>query len=321
MSKVVVGIDLGGTYVRAGLFHTHGELIHTLQLPIEAQLGGTAGVQRIIYLVDQVLQRSAGELAGIGVGSTGPLDPIRGLIQNPYTLPGWENVPVLQPLQDHFAVPAVLENDADVAALGEYWAGAGQGAQRLFAVTVGTGVGTAYIYQGQIFRGLGGNHPEGGHHIIDPSGPLCYCGARGCWESLAAAPAIAQRARKAAQNQVDSLLWQLAEGDPDRIDAKLVSTATRQGDPTASRVLDETARYIGLGILNIIALFLPEMIVLSGGVMKSADLFLPRIRSLVDAHTAMHPVQHVKIVTASLGYHAGLYGAAYAILQFLEGNP
>ena len=320
MTKVVVGIDLGGTYVRAGVFTAHGELVHTLQLPIEAHLGGAAGVQRIISLVEQVLKGATGELVGIGFGSTGPLDPLQGLIQNPYTLPGWENVPVLQPLKDRFAVPAVLENDADVAALGEYWAGAGQGAQRLFAVTVGTGIGTAYIYQGHIFRGLRNNHPEGGHHIIDPSGPLCYCGARGCWEALAAAPAIALRARQAAQNQPGSLLWQLAEGDLDKIDAKLVATATRQGDPTASCVLDETARYIGLGIMNIIALFLPEMIVLSGGVMKSADLLLPRIRALVDAHAAMHPVQQVKIVTASLGYHAGLYGAAYAILQSLVGR-
>lgn len=320
MSAVVVGIDLGGTYVRVGVFRPYGKLLHTIQQPIEAHLGGQAGVQRIIALVEQALQESGGLLTGIGMGSTGPVDSSLGLIQNPYTLPGWENVPVLQPLKNHFRVPAVLENDADVAALGEYWAGAGQGVQRLYAVTVGTGIGTALIYQGQIYRGLGDHHPEGGHQIIDPSGPVCYCGAQGCWEALAAGPAIAQRAQSAALSQPDTLLLQLSEGDPTLIDAKLVAAAARRGDPLALQVLSETARYIGLGIINCIAMFLPETIVLSGGVMKSADLLMPQIQALVAQHAAMHPVDRVKIVPASLGYHAGLYGAAYAILQSLEGS-
>jgi glucokinase len=318
MAEVIVGIDLGGTFVRGGVFTPHGKLLHTLQQPIKAHLGGQAGIQRITALVEQALRESPGKLAGIGMGSTGPLDPVLGLIQNPYTLPGWENVPVVQPLHDHFGVPVVLENDADVAALGEYWAGAGQGAERLYAVTVGTGIGTAFVYQGHIYRGLGRNHPEGGHHIIDPSGPTCYCGAQGCWEAMAAGPAIASRAQKTAQNQPASLLWKLAGGDLSQIDAKLVAQAARQGDSLAIQEMAETARYIGLGIINIIALFLPEIIVLSGGVMKSADLLLPQIQALVNAHDVMHPVRQVRIVTAKLGYHAGLYGAAYAILQSLE---
>jgi glucokinase len=318
MTAVVVGIDLGGTYVRVGVFRPHGKLLHTAQLPIQADQGGQAGVQRIIDLVEQALQESGGQLTGIGMGSTGPLDSTLGLIQNPYTLPGWENVPVIQPLRHHFGVPVVLENDADVAALGEYWAGAGQGVERLFAITIGTGIGTAYIYHGQIYRGLGCHHPEGGHHIIDPSGPACYCGAKGCWEAIAAAPAIATRAQNAAHDQPATLLLQLAGGDPSKIDARLVAEAARLGDHLASQVLAETARYIGLGIINIIALFLPETIVLSGGVMKSADLLLPQIQALVDEHDVIHPVHQVRIVTASLGYHAGLYGAAYAILQSLE---
>jgi glucokinase len=317
-APVVVGIDLGGTYVRVGVFRPQGQLLHTRQQAIEAHLGGEAGVQRILTLVEQAYQESGGELIGIGMGSTGPLDSSLGLIQNPYTLPGWENVPILQPLRDHFGVPAVLENDADVAALGEYWAGAGGGVQRLYAVTVGTGIGTALIYHGQIYRGLGGNHPEGGHQVIDPSGPLCYCGATGCWEALAAAPAIAARAQAAAQEQPNTLLLQLAGGDLSRIDAKLVAAAARQGDSLALKIFSATARYIGLGILNCIAMFLPETIVLSGGVMKSADLLLPQIQSLVAQHAAMHPVHQVRLVKAKLGYHAGLYGAAYAILQSLE---
>ena len=120
----------------------------------------------------------------------------RGTINNPYTLPTWEDVPIVDFLVDRFGVPVSLENDADAAALGEYWQGAGRDVQRLCAVTVGTGIGTAYILHGKIVRGNGGWHPEGGHMIIDPSGPQCYCGAKGCWESLASGSAIALFARE-----------------------------------------------------------------------------------------------------------------------------
>jgi glucokinase len=319
-TKIVVGIDLGGTYVRVGLFTLGGELLHNLQQPIEAHQGGEPGIQRIINMVEGALNGQVYELLGIGMGSTGPVDSKLGLIQNPYTLPGWVNVPVIKPLSDHFQVPMVLENDADVAALGEYWVGAGRGVERLFAVTVGTGIGTALIYQGKIYRGLGGNHPEGGHHIIDPSGPACYCGANGCWESLAAGPAIARRAQEGIAHHPSSLLLKIAGEDASLIDAQMVAQAAAQGDLYAGRVMAETAKYIGLGIMNCIALFLPDTIVMGGGVMKSADQLLPQILELVNRHDVMHPVKRVKIVTASLGYHAGIYGAAYAIISSIEGR-
>jgi glucokinase len=318
MKEVIVGIDLGGTYVRVGVFELDGRLSLVLQQPIEAHLGGEVGVQRILSLVEQSLKKSGGRLTGIGMGATGPVDSKLGLIQNPYTLPGWVNVPILPPLKQHFNVPAVLENDADVAALGEYWAGAGQGVKRLYAVTVGTGIGTAFILDGHVYRGLGGIHPEGGHHIVNVSGPACYCGANGCWESEAAGPAIARRAKDEIQKDPSSMLLNLAGGDPARIDAYMVVEAAQAGDELAGRVIEKTAFYLGVGIVNCICMFLPETIVLGGGVMKSADLLLPKIQAVVQKHHVMQPVERIKIVTAKLGNHAGLYGAAYSILQFLE---
>jgi len=309
---IVVGIDLGGTHVRAGAFDAAGDLLAMRETPTEAQRGAQAGLQRIEQLVEQVWRESGAEsLAGIGIGCTGPVDVGLGVINNPYTLPGWENVPIVSRLQERFGVPVTLENDADVAALGEYWRGAGQSIRRLYAVTVGTGVGTALILDGEIYRGLNNAHPDGGHIVIDPVGPPCYCGANGCWESLCAGPAIARMAQQADLS--GSILLAMADGVPERIDARLVAEAARRGDLLASAVIRRAAYYFSLGIVNVITLFVPEMIVLSGGVMRSADLFLPVLREVIARHSVMVPATEVRIEPAQLGAYAGLYGAAYTI--------
>lgn len=310
--SIVIGIDLGGTHVRAGAFDSDGNLLAMRETPIEARRGADAGLQRIAQLIEQVWQESgARKLNGIGIGCTGPVDVVLGVINNPYTLPGWENVPIVARLQERFGVPVTLENDADVAALGEYWRGAGQSIRRLYAVTVGTGVGTALILDGQIYRGLNNAHPDGGHMVIDPSGPPCYCGANGCWESLCAGPAIARMAQQADLS--GSALLMMANGEREKIDARMVAEAARAGDPLAGRLIEKAAYYFSLGIVNVITLFVPEMIVLSGGVMRSADLFLPVLRKVIARHSVMVPAMDVRIEPAQLGAYAGLYGAAYTI--------
>jgi glucokinase len=316
-SEIVIGIDLGGTHVRAGAFTSNGEMLAVQETPIEAARGPEPGLRRIQNLIEAIWNASGAKmLLGIGVGSTGPIDPIHGMINNPFTLPGWENVPISAWLRNAFDVPVALENDADVAALGEYWRGAGQSIQRLYAVTVGTGVGTALILDGQIYRGMDGLHPEGGHVILDPSGPPCYCGAHGCWESLCAGPAIARQARQADLHH--SILLEMAGGDVEKIDARLVAEAARLGDPPACAIIDKTAHYFSLGIINVIHSITPEMIVLGGGVMKSADLFLPHLSKAIAAHSIMIPAHRVRIAPAQLGNYAGLYGAAYTIWSTIK---
>jgi glucokinase len=214
-------------------------------------------------------------------------------------------------MEKAFNVPVTLENDADVAALGEYWKGAGQSIRRLYAVTVGTGVGTALILDGEIYRGLDGSHPEGGHMVLDPSGPACYCKMRGCWESLCAGPAIERQAREA--DLTESRLLGMAAGDREKIEARTVFEAARMGDATSLSIVDRFTRYFIQGILNVIILFVPEVIVLSGGVMRSTDLFMPRLKQTMQAYTEMVPAYRVRILPAQLGYYAGLYGAAYTI--------
>jgi glucokinase len=309
---IAIGMDIGGTHVRLGAFDSQGQLLGQNEASI-ASIGPERGLHLIEALIHEMLDSLVSPtLSGIGIGCTGPLDIKLGLINNPYTLEGWSNVPIVEHLHQAFDVPVHLENDADAAALGEYWQGAGRQAKRLYAVTVGTGVGTALIVDGEIYRGVDGSHPEGGHQLIDPNGPQCYCGYCGCWESLISGTAISNFARNAEHNEQ---LLALAGGDLSRIDTRLVAEAARAGDPLATEIMQKAARDFCLGIINIITLFVPDVLVLSGGVMKSADLFLPTLEKTLQTPNPMVPFEQVQILPAKLGYYAGLYGGAYMILR------
>jgi glucokinase len=340
MQDLVIGIDIGGTVVRVGAIDIQGELLALRESPIEARRGPQAGLERIAGMIEEVLRDRSIEgaaqttsLRGIGIGCTGPVDPVQGVVNNPYTLPTWENVPLRTWLEERFSVPARLENDADVAALGEYWKGAGKGVKRLYAVTVGTGIGTALIVDGQIYRGIDGCHPEGGHQVIDASGPLCYCGAHGCWESLASGSAIVRMARQAVK-AVNNLEGEYKNGqtqvkvsamresplrnlDADHINARLVADLAQKGDSLAMKVIEEAAYYFSLGVANVVLLFTPDLIVLSGGVMRSAELFMPTLQEAMQRHNVMVPADKVHIRQAQLGTNAGVVGAAYTIVQRL----
>ena len=318
MAPVVVGIDLGGTIVRAGALNLEGKLLAVEEQTIEARRGPQVGMARIQTLIGSVCRDSGGgDLLGVGIGCSGPVDTDKGVISNPHTMPTWENVPIVSWLTDRLGVPVALENDADVAALGEYWQGAGKNISRLYAITVGTGIGAALIIDGRIYRGLDGVHPDGGRHVVDPSGPVCYCGAHGCWESLASGSAIAHRAQERVAEFPSSQILEMAGGDPSRIDARLVAEAAQLGDPFSKEIIKQAAYFFSLGLINIVMLFVPEVIVLSGGVMKSVDLFMPAIQNVLRKHDVMVPASRVRVIPAALGYYAGLYGAAYTIVKRL----
>ena len=306
---VAIGMDIGGTLVRVGAFDSTGQLLGQKEASIAA-IGPERGLRLIEKLIHETVDSVNAALLGIGIGCTGPLDIKRGLVNNPYTLEGWSNVPIVEHLTHAFNVRVVLENDADAAALGEYWQGAGREAKRLYAVTVGTGVGTALIVDGQIYRGVDGSHPEGGHQLIDPAGPECYCGHRGCWESLVSGTAISNFARSImSAEQVNAL------ERSDRMTARVVAEAARAGESIAVEVMQKAARDFSLGIINVITLFVPDVLVLSGGVMKSADLFLPTLEQNLITPNPMVPFDRVQILPAKLGYYAGIYGGAYMILS------
>lgn len=322
MSKAqfVAGVDLGGTNVRTAIVSPQGEIKAWAYAPIQADQGAEQGIQRIERLIRQAMEQAGIQrIAGIGFGSTGPLDREKGFIQNPYTLPGWEKVDVRTPLSQAFDAPLIMENDADAAALGEAWLGSGKGASRFAMVTIGTGVGSALILNNRIYRGMEGEHPEAGHQVLDPNGPACYCGARGCLESLASGPAIAESARQLILQHPESSLAQY-EQTGQTIEAIHVVEAARQGDELAQKTIQQAATYIGLGLVNVILFYLPECNALGGGVMKNYDLFFPYIQQVLSQHDVVVPTRRIRITPASLGNKAGVLGAARAILQEIKGQ-
>jgi glucokinase len=216
-------------------------------------------------------------------------------------LPGWQGNNPVEDLAQAFSVTVALENDADAAALGEAAWGAGKGKSRLVYVTVGTGIGGGIILDGKIYRGAEMAHPEIGHHIVDPSGPLCSCGFRGCWESLATGPAM--------------VAWLERNATTDRhypadLTAKRVCQLAQQGDELARQAVEHETHYLGLGLANLVNLFVPDVIVLGGSVMKSAALFLDGIRKVIRQGCRFVPYEKTELAVASLGEDANLIGAA-----------
>jgi glucokinase len=321
-ARYVIGVDIGATNTRAAVIDsTDGRLVARQKMLTEAARGPDDGLRRIGELIHQVLSEAGighESLRGIGIGSTAPIDVARGRIQNPYTLPTWDDVPVVDFLTERFRLPAILLTDTHVAALGEYHAGAGQGSQHMLYVTISTGIGGGIVANGRLYRGVGQLSGEVGHQVLDLDGEPCYCGARGCWEMLASGPAMA---RFAAQRSEDgSLLMRLAGGDRQNITGKLVVEAARQGDSMAQAIVAQTGRYIGIGLANLMNILAPEVIVLGGGVMQSWEMLEKPILEGINERKGLVPFEQVKIVPAALGDDAGVVGAAYALLKHLQGD-
>jgi len=302
VTGLIGAVDIGGTKIAVGVVDEDGCVRARGECPTDAQRGLADGLRRITEMLRQATAQAGGRLRGIGIGCTGPVYPRLGTIGNVEFLPGWEGASLVGALSRALGVPAAIENDADAAALGEWAWGTGRGTNPFLLVTVGTGIGVGVIINGKLYRGVGGAHPELGHHIIDPSGPGCFCGAHGCWESMACGPAMERWA-------------QANHPQGRRLSARELCSLADQGDAAAQAAVQRTARYLGLGIANLVTLFTPEMIALGGGLLQSHHLFLPAIREAVRTNCGLVPHVRVKIVPASLGADTGLAGAAQVWLN------
>jgi glucokinase len=300
--KIVIGaVDIGGTKIAVGMVDDTGSVLSKLESPTDAQRGYSRGLERMIGMLRETARVAGVEISGIGIGSTGLVHPISGAFGDVDFLPGWQwNNPV-EDLARAFNVSVALENDADASALGEASWGAGKGKSRLVYVTVGTGIGGGIILDRKLYRGADMAHPEIGHHVLDPSGPLCSCGFRGCWESLATGPALAAwfKSNAPAEQQY-----------PEDLTARQICQLAQQGDELARRAIAREAYYLGLGLANLINLFVPDVIVLGGSVMKSAALFLDGIRKVVSQGCRFVPFEKTELAVASLGEDSNLIGAA-----------
>ena len=300
----LAAVDIGGTKIAVGLVGQDGRVQARAEMPTDTRAGFQAAMERVAALLASLgAGHGQGALAGIGIGCSGPVDPRTGVIGDVGNLPGWRGENPAEWLARRFAVTAALENDADAFALAEHALGAGRGCESLLCVTVGTGIGAGFVVRGQLYRGVDGSHPEVGHHMIDAGGPACYCGAPGCWEVLASGTAMAARARQAAPPGLDPASLP---------DARRVCDLARAGEPWAREQVALEARYLGLGLSNLVTMFSPECIVLSGSVMESADLFMPSLHELVLRQCTQVPAARVRIIASPLGRDASLIGAAMA---------
>jgi glucokinase len=293
-------VDIGGTKIAVGMVDESGRVLSKMESPTDPERYAD-GLDRISGMLRDTAKNAGVEISGIGIGSTGPVDPIAGEFGDVDFLPGWRQKKPVADLERIFNVRVALENDADAAALAEASWGAGKHKSRLVYVTVGTGIGGGVVLDGQLYRGVDGAHPELGHHVIDPSGPPCSCGFQGCWESLAAGPAMAA--------------WFKGQAPADyprreSVNARDICQLAQQGDELARRTVEREAYYLGLGLANLINLFAPDAIVLSGSVLKSSLLFMDGIRSVIIRGCRFVPFEKAQLTMASLGEDANLIGAA-----------
>jgi len=313
VTTTVLAIDIGGTKLAAGIVDGSGSILARGEVPTLAAEGPERVLDRIVRLANDVLGApggSADAIQRIGIGCAGPVDRQAGLILNPPNLPGWVRVPLVERIEKALGRPAVLENDANAAALGEFRYGAGKGASSLVYLTVSTGIGGGIILDGKIWHGVKDGAGEVGHMTLLPDGPLCGCGNRGCLEALASGPAIARRAREALATERPSRLREAGD-----FTAADVVRLAQEGDALAAQVWDETVRYLGLGVAAIVTILAPGRVVIGGGVAKAGDFLFAPLRREVRRRVTLVAVESVPILPAALGPDVGILGAAAVALE------
>lgn len=311
--RYVIGIDLGGTKINGALADLEGKVLSQYIIPTNATEGEEAVLGRIISVIDKVIQdagKGIEEIKAIGIGSPGPLDSKKGMIIETPNLP-FENFQLVKPIKEKFNIPTYLDNDGNVAAIGEFMMGAGKGTENMVYVTVSTGVGGGAVLNGKIYRGNTFNALEVGHMTILPNGPKCNCGNYGCAEALASGTAIGRQAREAVEKGLDTTLKNY-----ENVTSYEVFKEAEKGDKVSQDILNTSLNYLGICIANIITNFDPEMVVIGGGVSKGGQIVFDKVKEVVDKRCFKAMAEACRIVPAGLGTDAGVIGAvALAIME------
>ena len=313
-NRTLVGVDLGGTLIRAAVATgpgTHGQVARH---PTRAKRGPAAVLDSI---ASAVLEAASGRPCdGVAIGIPGPLDPGTGIVYSAPHLPGWGGLHAAEELQRRLGCPVVVQNDAKLAAIAEWTLGAGKGTQNFVFITVSTGVGGGLVINGELYTGTAGTAGEIGHVPIGMTGPVCGQGHVGCLEGMASGTAIAARAHHALQSGEPSSLH-----DVEALDARAVEIAALAGDALARRLFDEAGRALGRAIGGFINVLSPEVIALGGGLLGAGDLVFTPMRAAIPEIAFAEPLARCRIVPAALGTDAGLVGATTWALRRLGGDP
>ena len=310
-----LGIDVGGTKIQALRVGVDGSILSRSHSDTPAD----DPEQTIAVMIEAAKGLLDSRVVAIGVGAAGMVDASTGVLRFAPNL-AWREVPIGERMSDALGLPCQVDNDANVAAWGEYRFGAGRGHRHMLLVTVGTGIGGGIVAGGRLFRGAHGFAAEIGHVIVEPDGPLCGCGNRGCLEQVASGQAIGRLGREAAADRPQSMIAELADHDPMHVTGETVTTAAKAGDDVAIRILSQVGRRLGEGIAGLVNVIDPEIVVIGGGVVEAGELLIrPAESAYIDSVEGYEHRPAVRLVAAQMGNDAGAVGAAALALEELGG--
>ena len=317
--KYVIGVDMGGTKILAALADREGK-IHGREKKRVEDHSVKAILGSVAQCVDSVCKQGAvqrEQVGGIGIGAPGTLDFEKGAVLFAPNI-HWRNVPLRALLEKEVGIKTFVDNDVNIGTLGEHTYGVGKGTQDAIGIFIGTGIGGGVILGGKLFYGFNKTAGEIGHMVLEPGGPKCGCGNRGCLEALASRTAIARRIWKAVQKGKKSVVAGLVKKEQEIVSGVLAEAVKRK-DKVAIKSLEKAARYIGMAVGSLINVINPEMFILGGGVMEAlGPMMLPLIRDAAKAHTFPHCFKGIKICTARLGDDAGVLGGAALVWERIK---
>ncbi len=307
-----IGIDLGGTGIKAGIVDEQGKILHKLSCPTGVERGHEAVIHDMAQLTLRTIEESGvtlDQIESIGIGIPGIFDVRRNIVPFCTNL-FWHEVPLVQLMQKEIDKPVFVGNDASVAGLGETFAGNLQGVKDSVFVTLGTGVGGGVVLSGKLFTGYNSVGTEIGHMIIQADGIPCTCGNLGCWECYASATALIRMGREAMGLHPEGAIAKAADGDMDNVTGKLVIDCARAGDPVAAQVFDKYVYYLCVGLVNVINTYDPEVIVLGGGISAAGQILLDAVNEKLPGMVFCKKMPYARVELATLGNDAGIIGAS-----------
>ena len=317
-----IGIDIGGTNLKAGLVDESYRITATNKQPLQftsmEQMGETLAKMAIALAEENNIPRD--QVASVGMGFPGPVNDKQGVVIKTVNIP-IRFMPVAEMFHRHWnGVPVHLGNDADCAALGEFYHYEDKDIESLILVTLGTGIGTGIILNGRIHTGINGCAGEGGHIVLVHGGEQCTCGRKGCWERYASANALIRQTVAAMEKDRSSVMWEMTDGDVSKVNGSTPFEAMHRGDAAGQAVIEQYRRYLADGLANYVNIFQPEVIALGGGVSQAReeDLLIPLQSMVLDQCFGREADRHTRLVKAKLGNDAGMIGAALLGLQTRE---
>jgi glucokinase len=318
ISEKVIGIDLGGTRIKAGLVDPQGRILYLKNYLTGVESGKQKTINRIVRIVKQLIKISSQigpKPKMIGLGAAGVIDRQKGIIKHSPNFPGWKEVPLAQWMTEQTGITTYLENDANAVTYGEKWVGAGQNFNNFLCLTLGTGVGSGLFINGQPWFGNQISGPEIGHVTIEPRGELCGCGSRGCLETLVSGSYLVKKAQQGLDKNIPTLLSQIVSGKAEPLSAKIIYRAAQKGDPFCLSLFSDMGRYLGIALANIIHTLGLEGVVLGGGVSRASTIFLPYLEKEFKKRLTMAEADRVSIKISFLGEKSGILGAAKMAME------